>query len=407
MFGGMGVEQEPAVTGGDMVRAGIDVLARVDWDDLESETLSRLVIELSRLRDRLDGLCHLAVGAHDRVMAWKHDGARSEKEWLASRCGTSLGEAAGRAETARRLAQLPATAQALAEGAISPAHARVATKAAQDLPAGALGGLDALVADQGVGVDAGRLRGVVDDYAHAVAPDSLGARQERAWRTRRLNIRRTPDDGGVFEASLDKVGCETVLTALAPLSVPTGEGDARTAEQRRADALVELARRALDRGELPASGGVRPHVTVVVDLPTLLLAQGADAAQLDRLGAICGETARRLACDAGVSRVLTNGPSQVLDVGRAVRTVTPAQRRALVVRDRGCVGCRAPAGWCQAHRPGQPPPPPRPKGADHGPTDLSNMVLLCSRCHHAVHERKWQLDQTHDGRWRLHPPDRQ
>jgi hypothetical protein len=144
----MGVEQEPAVTGGDMVRAGIDVLARVDWDDLDPETLSRLVIELSRLRDRLDGLCHLAVGAHDRVMAWKHDGARSEKEWLASRCGTSMGEAAGRAETARRLAQLPATAQALAEGAISPAHARVATKAAQDLPAEALGGLDALVAER-------------------------------------------------------------------------------------------------------------------------------------------------------------------------------------------------------------------------------------------------------------------
>jgi hypothetical protein len=102
----------------------------------------------------------------------------------------------------------------------------------------------------------------------------------------------------VFEASLDKAGCETVLTALAPLSVPTGEGDERTAEQRRADALVELARRALDRGDLPESGGVRPHVTVVIDLPTLLLAQGADAAQLDRLGAISGETARRLACDA-------------------------------------------------------------------------------------------------------------
>ena len=208
----------------------------------------------------------------------------------------------------------------------------------------------------------------------------------------------------MFEASLDKAGCETVLTAL---SVPTGQGDGRTAEQRRADALVELARRALDQGELPETGGVRPHVTVVVDLPALLLAQGADAAQLDRLGAISGETARRLACDAGVSRVLTNGPSQVLDVGRAVRTVSPAQRRALVVRDQGCVGCRAPAAWCQAHRPGQPPPPTRPKGADHGATDLLNMVLLCGRCHHDVHERKWRLDRGPDLRWRPCPPDRQ
>jgi hypothetical protein len=377
----------------------LDTLAGIDWDDLDPETLSLLVVGLSRHRDRLEGLCHLAVGAHDRAMAWKADGARSEKEWLAARCGTSLGEAAGRAETARRLGQLPATAQALAHGAISPAHARVAAKAARDLPCEAIGGLDALVAGQGSQVDAGQLRGAVDDYAHAVAPHSLVARQERAWQTRRLNIRRTADDGGVFEASLDKVGCEMVLTALAPLSVPTGEGDERTAEQRRADALVELARRALDQGELPESGGVRPHVTVVIDLPALLLAQGADAAQLDRLGAISGETARRLACDAGVSRVLTDGPSQILDAGRATRTVTPAQRRALVVRDRGCVGCRAPAAWCEAHHVVH--------WVDHGATDLSNLVLLCTRCHHSVHERGWRLDQAHDGRWRLCPPDRQ
>jgi hypothetical protein len=106
----------------------LDALAGINWDDLEPQTLGRLVVSLSHHRDRLDGLCHLAVGAHDRVMAWKADGARSEKEWLAARCGTSLGEAAGRTETARRLGQLPETAQALAEGTISPAHARVATK---------------------------------------------------------------------------------------------------------------------------------------------------------------------------------------------------------------------------------------------------------------------------------------
>jgi hypothetical protein len=66
------------------------------------------------------------------MLAWKADGARSEKEWLATRCGTSMGEAAGRTETARRLGRLPATAQALAAGTISPAHAHLAAKAARD-----------------------------------------------------------------------------------------------------------------------------------------------------------------------------------------------------------------------------------------------------------------------------------
>lgn len=93
----------------------LDTLAAVDWDDLDPDTLGRMVVSLSRHRDRLDGLCHLAIGAHDRALAWKADGARSEKEWLASRCGASMGEAAGRTETARQLGKLPATAQALAD----------------------------------------------------------------------------------------------------------------------------------------------------------------------------------------------------------------------------------------------------------------------------------------------------
>ncbi|MGH8895950.1 MAG: DUF222 domain-containing protein [Egibacteraceae bacterium] len=227
------VDQDPAAQETvDALAPLLDTLAAIDWDDLDPGTLSRCVVSLSQHRDRLDGLCHLAVGAHDRGLAWKADGAQSEKQWLAAHCGTSLGEAAGRAD-----------------GTITPAHARVAAKAARDLPSSAMAGLDHLVAEQAAQVDAGQLRGAVDDYAHAAAPDSLAARQERAWNTRRLNATRTPDDGAMLEARLDKVGAETVLTALAPLAAPRGENDGRTPEQRRADALVELARRSLGHGD--------------------------------------------------------------------------------------------------------------------------------------------------------------
>jgi hypothetical protein len=47
--------------------------------------------------------------------------------------------------------------------------------------------------------------------------------------------------------------------------------------------------------------------------------------------------------------VITNGPSHIFDARRTTRTVTPAQRRVLAVRDRGCVGCQAPLSWCEAH----------------------------------------------------------
>jgi N-acyl-D-aspartate/D-glutamate deacylase len=59
----------------------------------------------------------------------------------------------------------------------------------------------------------------------------------------------------------------------------------------------------------------------------------------------------RLSCDAVLYKVLTSPTGAVLDLGRAVRTVTPAQRRALTARDRGCIipGCTAPLAACDAH----------------------------------------------------------
>ena len=105
------------------------------------------------------------------------------------------------------------------------------------------------------------------------------------------------------------------------------------------------------------------------------------------------ETARRLACDANVVRVVTGGASEPLDVGRASRTVSPAQRRALTIRDRGCVfpGCDRPPGWCDGHH--------IVHWADGGPTDLANLALLCHHHHKAMHEGGW----THGPRPRRQP----
>jgi hypothetical protein len=74
------------------------------------------------------------------------------------------------------------------------------------------------------------------------------------------------------------------------------------------------------------------------------------------------------------------GDGQPLDVGRAVRTVPSAIRRALDVRDAGCTwkGCDLPPAWCDAHH--------IEHWADGGPTSLANLRLLCRRHHVAVHE---------------------
>ncbi len=185
---------------------------------------------------------------------------------------------------------------------------------------------------------------------------------------------------------------------MEALSAPAGEADARSPEQRRADAMAELARRGLDSGDLPLVGGQRPHVTVMVDIATLQGLDGGPPARFDYGGAVCTETARMLACDAAVTRVVMAGVSQPLDVGRASRTVTAAQRRALTARDGCCRGCGAPPGWCVGHH--------IVHWANGGATDLANLVLLCWTCHDNVHHRGWTLKPGSDQRWTLQAPAR-
>ena len=94
---------------------------------------------------------------------------------------------------------------------------------------------------------------------------------------------------------------------------------------------------------------------------------------------ITARDALRWCCDAAVSRIIVKGPSEVLDVGRRTRTVTTAQRRALLVRDGGCVspGCGMPAKFCDAHH--------IVPWVEGGPTSLENLELRCRRHHRAVH----------------------
>jgi hypothetical protein len=77
-------------------------------------------------------------------------------------------------------------------------------------------------------------------------------------------------------------------------------------------------------------------------------------AELSFAGPVPAETARRLACDASVSRILTGPNSLPLDVGREQRTAPAGIRRAIEARDPHCVftGCIAPPAWCDVSLPG-------------------------------------------------------
>jgi hypothetical protein len=172
--------------------------------------------------------------------------------------------------------------------------------------------------------------------------------------------------------------------------------------QRQADALVELARRALAGqcragGALPDTGG--EAATLLVTLSLDALRTGLGAGLLPTGDVVSAAAARRWACDARIIPAVLDGDSVPLDVGRARRLFTPAQRRALALRggDRCAFpGCDRPGSWCDAHH--------LRHWADGGPTDLSNGVLLCGHHHQVVHRGEWAVVMAADGRPDFHPP---
>jgi len=175
---------------------------------------------------------------------------------------------------------------------------------------------------------------------------------------------------------------------------PTDE-DQRTPAQMRADALYDLARHALGCKETTNSG-VRTTLVVRMNLSDLNSGVGLGTIDGVNQPISVGEL-RRLAGDADVIPQVLGGPSEVLDQGRNVRMFTKAQRLALLERDGGCAKCHAPSEHCEAHHI---------IWWEHGGrSDLSNGVMLCTRCHHDIHRQHWGIKIKGDRVWFIPPRD--
>ena len=170
-------------------------------------------------------------------------------------------------------------------------------------------------------------------------------------------------------------------------------GDAPSWPARRADALVVLAESFLQHGAESLGGGNRQRIVVHVDAEALEL-RASGRCELEDGPAVPIETARRLSCDASVVRITEDGRGEPLDVGRRMRSIPPALRRALASRDKGCVfpGCshnRYVDGHHIQH------------WAEGGETRLSNLATLCRFHHRAVHEGGITVHRLDDGAWRF------
>jgi hypothetical protein len=243
-----------------------------------------------------------------------------------------------------------------------------------------------------------------------VNPDGALTARERQLQSRYLTLSPLLDGMTAVEGLLDAETTATVNAALAPLMVPAGGDDSRSAPQRRADALAEVAALALRTGELPRLSGTLASVDVVITAETLVAAGVSTPARGPRAGmapsraagggALAGlqpsrggvvldhpgrpavlppSAVARLLCDGSVGRIVLGPDSVPLDLGRRRRVFTAEQRRALSLRDAGCrfPGCDRPPRYTDVHH--------VVLWTAGGPTDLDNGLLLCRWHHRQVH----------------------
>jgi hypothetical protein len=291
-----------------VLAAAVDELAAQDLDRLGDAALAERVMALRGLMDRLEGHWLRALAAVDgRGAAGAEQGvpAGSTAAWLRARLRMGPGVAAGLVRTARALFRGPltGTAEALTNGELSAAHASVLAAGTHDLPAHTTADAEPVLLEAARRLDPPRLRRVITHLRLVADPDGTDAQAERRHQQRGLWLASTWEGMVAVNGLLEPEAGQTVLAALEPLARPTGADDERSGGQRRADALAELARRTLEAGRLPQTGGVRPQLLVTVDLASLL-APGGLGGETGGTDALDPEACRRLACDGAVTPVL-------------------------------------------------------------------------------------------------------
>jgi hypothetical protein len=373
--------------------------------DVTSLTDDELVAEIRDLvgqRRRLDAREARVVAELDARGTCDRTFGLSTSGWLAKEAALPHGVARSRVNVARKLRRtFHDTADALERGDISWEQARVITDAANPRIEADLATIESELLDAAHGVGVDRWRQEVQGIATLLDQDG-GHDPADDIESNRLHLGHNAD---ALSMSGSLVGEHALITRSAIEHVADELFRAYTHDHGidpsivvpsratlRALAFAELCRRGL-ACDLESSRP--PEVEAVIVLhPDDPYDQARD---LDG-GRLADSTTRTLRCAAGLIATLIDSLGVPLAMGRMIRTANRAQRRALALRDGGCIfpGCAAPVRWCDAHHLVE---------WDHGgPTDIDNLALLCRRHHGVVHRTGWTSTVDDDQRVTITSP---
>lgn len=388
----------PSGRGGRCV--GVDL---PDSSEMESGELVKLILQAHRARRQLDGYLTSLLGRLGDL-----EGQDAVEE-LCRQFGLGRYRARQQAKTASALSALPTTLDSAKQGWISIDHAQVLSESHQRAPFSTEQELALITAAITEDLDVFK-KTVARSEDQRRADDGL-TRQERQRERRSAKVFDGDDEMVILYAELDRMAGERVKTALNELSdrmfrKDSEAGSDRTHTQRNADALVALITQQPARPESSSgndSTNGDPNCEIVPQATTLIVTVDYDtlSGQLKNAGLIDGtpidiDDLRHIACDAGIVPAIFAADGQPLYMGRKQRAATAAQKLALQVRDRRCIGCGMRASACDAHH--------IIWWDNNGTTDMPNLVLLCPKCHRKVHKHGYVIGRDCNGQHQLHPP---
>jgi len=343
-------------------------------------------------QDALDAVKAECLAAMDATKAYEVDGASTLNTWVRNELRLSGKDAAQLVRASATLAQLPLVAEAAAVGAIRADHVAVFSYGLKHIGAEVIRSSQDWLLDVATSNEPGKLFEIVRALREALFPDEL----DQAWMDGmdKQDIQVTSVPGGFHVTGFLNATCGAKLKkVLDSVSAPRDKDDTRSGSERRVQGLDDLLTSILEGG-LPADKGVRPHMSVIADADTLADATqqaaepgcgsgGGRPATMAGYGSVGPKLLGYLACLADYTPILTRkgfptGQAQILNVGRAHRSPTLKQRRAVLARQGGV--CAAP-GCTHTHL-----------EIHHTiwwsngrPTDLDLLIGMCVRCHHLLH----------------------
>jgi len=350
-----------------------------EWGEMSSQELAEHLVWLEAQSSRIESerasvLCEFASRRGHRDLEYSSPAA-----FLIDRCRIAPARATRLVSLANSLQKMSLTGKAWAKGDLAADQVRHLQAAHSSSP-GIFRAHEPMLVDTvsalGI-VDTGQVLRYWQETADHPRAEELA---ESLHRQRRLHLSETFEGMWRLDGYLDPLAGELVRTALEAATPPPAPDDHRTPAQRRADALTDLCRQALDTGQLPAQGGEKPHLLVLVGAERLHgqtygLAESATGTMFPQ------SSIDLLSCDCSLSRIVFGPNSEIIEVGRKTRIIPPALRRAVIARDRHCrhPGCRRPAKWCDLDH--------KVPWSQGGTTTLDNLQLLCRYHHRLKHFR--------------------